>query len=85
MRAVQITRFGGLEAMDVVDLPDPVPGDGEQLFDLFSSGVDVAMLTTRCRPLTSGATSRGHPGTEKETPAHATVLTRRAGHRGRHT
>ena len=28
-RAVQITRFGGPEVMDVVDLPDPVPGDGE--------------------------------------------------------
>ena len=27
-RAVQITRFAGPEVMDVVDLPDPVPGDG---------------------------------------------------------
>ena len=26
MRAVQITRFGGPEVMDVVDPPDPVPG-----------------------------------------------------------
>jgi len=42
MRAVQITRFGGPEVMDVVDLPDPVPGDGEQLFDISSSGVDFA-------------------------------------------
>jgi len=40
MRAVQMTRFGGLEVMDVVDLPDPVPGDGEQLFDISSSEVD---------------------------------------------
>ena len=28
--------------MDVVDLPDPVPGDGEQLFDTSSSGVSFA-------------------------------------------
>jgi hypothetical protein len=42
MRAVQITRFGGPEVMDVVDLPDPVPGDGEQLFDITSSGVNFA-------------------------------------------
>ena len=42
MRAVQITRFGGPEVMDVVDLPDPVPGDGEQLFDISSSGVHFA-------------------------------------------
>jgi len=26
MRAVQIIRFGGPEVLDVVDLPDPVPG-----------------------------------------------------------
>jgi len=42
MRAVQITRFGGPEVLDVVDLPDPVPGDGEQLFDISSSGVNYA-------------------------------------------
>jgi hypothetical protein len=42
MRAVQITRFGGPEVMDVVDLPDPTPGEGEQLFDISSSGVNFA-------------------------------------------
>ena len=33
MRAVQITCFGGPEILDVVDLPDPTPGEGQQLFD----------------------------------------------------
>jgi hypothetical protein len=28
--------------MDVVDLPDPTPWDGEQLFDISSSGVTSA-------------------------------------------
>jgi NADPH:quinone reductase-like Zn-dependent oxidoreductase len=42
MRAVQITRFGGPEVIDVVDLPDPVPGDGRQLCEVSSSGVDYA-------------------------------------------
>jgi hypothetical protein len=28
--------------MDVVDLPDPVPGDGQQLYEVSSSGVDSA-------------------------------------------
>ena len=42
MRAVQITRFGGPEAMDVVDLPDPTSGDGETLFDISSAGIDYA-------------------------------------------
>ena len=42
MPAVQTSRFGGPEAMDVVDLPDPFPGDGEQLFDISSAGVNFA-------------------------------------------
>ncbi len=42
MRAVQITRFGGPEVMDIVDVPDPVPGDGQQLYEVSSSGVYFA-------------------------------------------
>jgi NADPH:quinone reductase-like Zn-dependent oxidoreductase len=42
MRAVQITRFGGPEVMDVVDLPDPRPGDGQQLNEVSSAGVNFA-------------------------------------------
>jgi hypothetical protein len=42
MRAVQITRFGGPEVMDVVDLPDPTPGEGEQLYDVSAAGVNFA-------------------------------------------
>jgi hypothetical protein len=38
MRAVQVTRFGGPEVIDVVDLPGPVPGHGETLFDISSAG-----------------------------------------------
>jgi NADPH2:quinone reductase len=42
MRAVQITRFGGPEVMDVVDLPDPTPGPGQQLYEVSSAGVNFA-------------------------------------------
>jgi len=42
MRAVQITRFGGPEVLDVVDLLDPVPGDGEQLYEVSSAGINDA-------------------------------------------
>ena len=42
MRAVQIIRFGGPEVMDVVDLPDPTPGDGEQLFEVSTGGINYA-------------------------------------------
>ena len=42
VRAVQITRFGGPEVLDVVDLPDPVPGPGQQLYEVSSAGVNFA-------------------------------------------
>jgi NADPH:quinone reductase-like Zn-dependent oxidoreductase len=42
MRAVQITRFGGPEVLDIVDLPDPVPGDGQKLYEVSSAGVKFA-------------------------------------------
>ena len=42
MRAVQITRFGGPEVLDVVDLPDPVPGPGQQLYEVSAAGVNFA-------------------------------------------
>jgi NADPH:quinone reductase len=42
MRAVQITRFGGPEVLDVVDLPDPVPGPGQQLYEASAAGVNFA-------------------------------------------
>ncbi|WP_456598786.1 Zn-dependent oxidoreductase [Blastococcus sp. SYSU DS0616] len=42
MRAVQITRFGGPEVLDIVDLPDPVPGEGQKLYDVSAAGVNFA-------------------------------------------
>jgi NADPH:quinone reductase-like Zn-dependent oxidoreductase len=39
---VQITRFGGPEVLDVVDLPDPFPGDGEQLYEVSSARINYA-------------------------------------------
>jgi len=42
MRAVQITRVGGPEVLDVVHLPDPVPGHGEQLYDVSAAGINDA-------------------------------------------
>jgi NADPH:quinone reductase-like Zn-dependent oxidoreductase len=42
MRAVQITEFGGPEVLNVVDLPDPVPGDGEQLYVVSAAGINFA-------------------------------------------
>jgi NADPH2:quinone reductase len=69
MRAVQITRFGGPEVMDVVDLPDPVPGDGQQLYEVRAAGVNYAdthqtedsYLAPQQLPLIPGAEFVGVP------------------------
>jgi NADPH:quinone reductase len=42
MRAVQITRFGGPEVLDIVDVPDPVPGPGQRLYDVTTAGLNFA-------------------------------------------
>jgi hypothetical protein len=42
MRAVQITRFGGPVVMDIVDLPEPTPGDGQRTYEVSSAGVNCA-------------------------------------------
>ena len=42
MPAVQITRFGGPEVMDIVDLPDPMAGEGQKLYEVSSAGVNFA-------------------------------------------
>ncbi len=42
MRAVQITRFGGPEVLEVVDVPEPEPGPGQGLFAVSTAGVNYA-------------------------------------------
>jgi NADPH2:quinone reductase len=42
MRAVQITRFGGPEVLDIVDVPEPTPGPGQQLYDVPTAGLNFA-------------------------------------------
>jgi NADPH2:quinone reductase len=42
MRAIQITEFGGPETLTLRELPDPVPGADEQVFDVIASGVNYA-------------------------------------------
>src|ERR671916_3328641 len=69
MRAVQITRFGGPEVMDIVDLPDPVPGSGQQLYEVSSAGINFAdthqiensYLSAQELPLVPGAEFVGTP------------------------
>jgi NADPH2:quinone reductase len=47
MRAVQIDEFGGPEVLTVVDLPSPVPGEGELLVDVSTAGLNFADIHQR--------------------------------------
>lgn len=42
MRAVRITRFGGPEVLEVVDLPEPEAGDGQKLYAVSTAGINYA-------------------------------------------
>src|SRR3954468_10068919 len=42
MRGIQLTEFGGPETLVVRDLPDPIPADGEVVFDVLAAGVNYA-------------------------------------------
>jgi NADPH2:quinone reductase len=39
---VQITRFGGPEVLDVVDIPEPEAGPGQKLYDVSPAGINFA-------------------------------------------
>lgn len=47
MRAVQISRFGGPEVFDLVDLPRPEPGPGQVLVRVRAAGVNFAETLMR--------------------------------------
>ena len=34
MKAIQITKFGGPEVMQLTELPDPIAGTGEEVLDV---------------------------------------------------
>ena len=42
MKAIQITKFGGPEVMQYVELPDPAPKDNEELITVTAIGINYA-------------------------------------------
>jgi NADPH:quinone reductase len=42
MRAIRIERFGGPEVMELVEVPDPEPSDGQVLVDVARAGINFA-------------------------------------------
>src|SRR3954470_20211507 len=69
MRAVQITRFGGPEVLDIVDVAEPEPGDGQKVYDVSTAGINFAdthqvensYLAAQQLPLIPGAEFVGTP------------------------
>jgi NADPH:quinone reductase len=67
MKAIQLREFGGADAFEYVELPDPVPGEGEVLIEVARSGVNFAdthstrndYLSAQELPLVPGAEVAG--------------------------
>lgn len=47
MKAVQVTRSGGPEVLQLVDLPTPAPGPGQILIEVKAAGINFADLVAR--------------------------------------
>jgi NADPH2:quinone reductase len=68
VRAVQISEFGGPEVLEVVDIAEPVPGEGQVLITVDRAGVNYAdthqvensYLSKAKLPLTPGGEVVGH-------------------------
>jgi NADPH2:quinone reductase len=67
MKAIQIEEFGGPEVLRHVEVPDPVPGEGEVLVEVARSGINFAdthatrndYLAEQQLPLTPGGELSG--------------------------
>jgi NADPH:quinone reductase len=67
MKAIRIEEFGGPEVMNLVELPDPEPADGEVVVDVARAGVNFAdthatrndYLAEQSLPLIPGAEISG--------------------------
>ena len=59
-----MTEFGGPEVLKLVDLPQPVPADGEVLIEVSRAGLNFADTHTRTNSYVQKATLPLIPGGE---------------------
>jgi len=55
MKAVQFSRYGGPEVLEIVDLPDPHPGPGQVRIVVHAAGINATDSKLRAGTLTFGA------------------------------
>ena len=81
MKAIQITQFGGPDVMELVDLPDPIASDGEELIDVSCIGINYAdthqtensYLSKQTLPLIPGLEVVGKTASGRRVLASATT------------
>lgn len=64
MRAIQLREFGGPEVLELVELPAPVPGEGEVLIEVARAGLNFADTHQRTNSYLAKAELPLIPGTE---------------------
>jgi NADPH2:quinone reductase len=64
MRAIQLREFGGPEVLELVELPAPVPGEGEVLIEVSRAGLNFADTHQRTNSYLAKAELPLIPGTE---------------------
>lgn len=64
MRAIQMQEFGGPEVLELVELPTPVPADGEVLIEVSRAGLNFADTHQRTNSYLAKATVPLVPGVE---------------------
>ncbi|CAN5471649.1 zinc-binding dehydrogenase [soil metagenome] len=64
MRAIEIEQFGGPEVLQVVEIDDPVPGEGHALIEVSLAGVNYADTHQAENSYLSAQTLPMIPGTE---------------------
>ena len=81
MKAIQITKFGGPDVMELVDLLDPIASDGEELIDVSCIGINYAdthqtensYLSKQTLPLIPGLEVVGKTASGRRVLASATT------------
>ena len=81
MKAIQISKFGGPDVMQLVDLPDPIPSDGEELIEVSCIGINYAdthqtensYLSQQTLPLVPGLEVVGRTASGRRVLASATT------------